>query len=211
MTARPKVSEACLSAYEIGRFVAGAVSPQLAPALQAHINACEHCRQRVNQEREALALHQQRELPAWLTQSRPVAPRRPRAFSTGWLAAGAGAAALAAAALWVLRPAPSPDDGVRSKGALQVSVSVMRGEQLVYHAAKAGDIEALRAGDRLRLAVSGAPWVVVEAKEAEGWREYYRGPRPSDGWLPIGVKVNGGQARGVSHPGLCRRRGRFTL
>lgn len=121
------------------------------PDVQAHLDACEHCRRLVLERAPG-------PVPTWV---RDLEPSRPR--TAPWLFPGMGAAAtLAAALVLFVGPKPSGAPGSPPSGGRGVYVGEKSGHPSVTaHVERGGEIrswsgEALRAGDRLQLTIANA-------------------------------------------------------
>ncbi|WP_395810215.1 anti-sigma factor family protein [Archangium minus] len=196
---RSKPSKDCLSGWSVSQLALGLLSHEaLAPA-EAHLSACSHCRQRVEDERAQIRAAALERVPEELLRAAATtAPERPRWWTWRSWAMGPAFAAVAATVLFLLvRPtvgvdAPDTLPGERLKGSTSLDVAVMREGTLVVEGVPAEEVEDLRSGDQLRPRVTGATpsaWLILQGDEEDRWTTYFEGPPPADGWLPVAVLV----------------------
>lgn len=181
---RPKVGEACLSAWQISQLDLGLLAADARRAGEAHLEQCASCAARMREERAARQAAVLEPVPPGLTDMAPHGPRR----LAWWFAGGAGALAAGAAAL-VMQIGAAPD--VRAKGELPVSLSVERAGRLIVDNEPAERVRGLVPGDRLLVRGQAQGYWVVEVWSEGAWREAFAGDAPPDGWLPIGLTVTG--------------------
>jgi anti-sigma factor ChrR (cupin superfamily) len=184
---RPKASSECLSAWQISRCALDELPGVERLAAAAHLEVCEHCRQRLEVEAAGIRAAACERIPERLT----AFDRSPRP-SLAWLWRPAGALAAAAAVFVALVLVPDSDRPVtRAKGEVPVSVAVMRDGAVSVVEVAFEKLEDVRPGDRLRLRIHEAQdaWVVLQGFEHRQWVDYYAGSLPKDQWLPVGVGI----------------------
>jgi hypothetical protein len=145
---RPKTPD-CLSDFRIDALIVGELEDEALRTATRHLEGCAWCRER----RAALSTSYEE------TRAQLPPLRRPKKSVRGWLAAGAGALALAAAALLFVRtrPAETTVDATRIKG----------GDKLVFFVEHGGKVRDGRAdermvpGDKLQFAYSARQPVYV--------------------------------------------------
>jgi len=108
---------------------------------------------------------------------------RPSIFGSRWIGVAAlSVATCVALAVFALQPARD-EDQVLAKGAIEVLVTLTRGQNIVATDRAPQQLPALMAGDILQLRVSGGQGRYVELKSEEG-DVLFRGLVPATGFLP---------------------------
>lgn len=141
----------CLRPIEIERHLAGDLGPEDRRQFDAHAGACEACRRRLEQGRAANERYQSN-CPAGpvLAQVRAESHRRAgRGPNTRWLVPAAAACAAVLVLLGVLLPR-SQAPGVRTKGAVEISLYLMRGDRV----RPALPADRFQQGDRIQFVYS---------------------------------------------------------
>jgi hypothetical protein len=153
----------------------------------AHVEACPRCAAHV----ALIAADGAASVPAWVGDL-----ARPRRKHNRWLAAAAGALALAAAAVAFVAPRPmdehhAPFAEKGPRGDASVVVYLRRDGEV----RPLGPGEPLRAGDALRLGVRAPGYARVTVRDGPrpDASVLYRGPLPAgpDGLLPVSWSVDG--------------------
>jgi len=174
--------QACLSAYQLDRYLVGELPAVEAAQLREHLASCARCRE----AKEALSAAQSDYLSLAPPLRRP--PRAGRAVA--W---GVGAVALAATCVLALSP-----QGIRSKGAPMSIGMYVQHEQVVRRALPG---EAVAPGDLVRFAYSSRQprYLAILSVDGAGIASVYFPDGPSavgvpaaeDAPLPLGTRLDG--------------------
>lgn len=203
--ARAKRSPECLSAWQRSQISLDLLTGDALQAARAHVDACAECKALLDAERAEVAAAAYERVPEALLQAARQAEPRAARERWRWSILGGLAVASLAATLLLVRPPDdlprtptTPTPTTRTKGALDLSLAVLRDEKLWAEDLPAARATELMPGDRLRLRVHWAPgaWILLEGYEDTGWTEYFQGTVPEDRWLPVGVTLTpGGETR----------------
>jgi hypothetical protein len=153
---RPKVTERCLSAWQVSQLTLGLLRGEDLAAAQHQAATCPHCQALVVAEEADRKAAMYEAVPRVLLD--PPPKQRP---AQAWLWRSLGAFALVSASLILVLVArndfsDSPGSDSRLKGGIAVSVSVMRNDKLILHdVALEQVVGGLQPTDRLRLRVHG--------------------------------------------------------
>jgi hypothetical protein len=174
MRLRKEIPEACLSDLTLDELGADELAPAAALAAEAHLGGCVRCQGR-QAELRGQAEAYLNQFPQLRLDPRPTPLRRAAASrSSYWGAAGALAVAAGVALLFGGLPDRARDEGAqttRLKGGSRLSFFVKRGTEVL----PGFDGQAVRAGDRLRFAVSTAApqHLAVLSRDSRGVASIY--------------------------------------
>jgi len=190
-----KPSPGCPSALALSRYVIDDLDPDAARRIDEHLQSCPPCRTQVEREREEVEVARTAPVPPALA----AAASRPRRAWLPWsLTAVAAAAAVVVLSVWILPgTTPRPHDTTRVKGALALSAALLRDGELVFEQRDLAAVTSLRAGDRLRLRVTGvgSGHLALTGCDPSGCQVLFRGPVPAGGAIPVGVRATAGESR----------------
>lgn len=189
MFERPKVSPSCLSAWQIARLALGELTEAELDRAQQHMEACFHCNGLATRESEQVQASTYERVPEELTAMQEKKPRG--LFRWTWRPVGALAAVAAVALVVAVLPHEEEGSGIRFKGDLPVSLSVMRTGAIVIDEAPVEKIQDLVADDQIRLRVHApvGSWVALQGWEKSAWVDYHLGVLAKEQWLPVGITI----------------------
>lgn len=186
----------CLSAWQLAALACG--DAEITPAVREHLTGCARCHSMLQAQQAEVAAATQEDLPVGLAEpvakATNVTPLRAR---RRWPLAsvGAGLALVAASALAVLQaPRTAPTVTDMTEGGVALLATVTRSDQLIAQDTPMQHVPVLKAGDRLRLHVTGAltgAHVQLDSRKDDRWVTLYDAALPADHWLPVGLRVDG--------------------
>lgn len=185
---RPRPTPQCLSEWALAKVALGTPPSD-------HLAGCAMCQKRLSELRAETAAAAWAPVPDALRCAAAPAGLmvRLRQKLGLWRSLAAAVPVAAAIFLFVRVPSapPSPAPEVRPKGDAVIEATVRRDGAWLAQRTPVDRLPQLRTGDEMRLRIPEGrhAWVQLESWNGRAFENYFVGPRPPDGWLPVGIRL----------------------